>query len=137
MNMPLVLLYNLDKTKAAKIQRMCLPLKIRVRQVSPECYTLPLGSLVDGDGTAAPDEAAGFTDEMLLLVQFTGPLLEQFLQGFRRNKIPPVPLKAVLTPTNREWTSLQLHQELLRERQAIQQGQAAHTASEAPKSTDG
>ena len=35
-------------------------------------------------------------------------------------------LKAVLTPTNRAWTSLQLREELSRERAAIAQGNAAH-----------
>ena len=34
-------------------------------------------------------------------------------------------LKAVLTPTNREWDSVALHAELCREREAIRAGQAA------------
>ena len=108
MNMPLVLLYNLDSPKGAKIRRMCLPLGLRARLVQPEEYGLPLGELADG------------------AVPCTGPLLDRFLQGFRRNKIPPVALKAVLTPTNRSWDSAALHSELLREREAIQAGQAAH-----------
>ena len=33
MNMPLVLLYNLDSPKGAKIRRMCLPLGLRARLV--------------------------------------------------------------------------------------------------------
>ena len=67
-----------------------------------------------------------FGDEMLVLVNCTGPLLDRFLQGFRRNKIPAVYLKAVLTPTNRTWNSVALHGELVKERQAIAQGQGAH-----------
>lgn len=136
MNMPQVLLYNLDTPKGAKIRRMCLPLRIRTQLISPDCYSLPLGALADGVVEEVPGAEDTFSEEMLVLVNFTGPLLEQFLQGFRRNKIPPVPLKAVLTPTNREWTSLQLHQELLRERQAIQQGQAAHAAANPPQQAD-
>ena len=127
MNIPQVLLYNLDNPKGAKIRRMCLPLKIRARLVPAEAYGLPLGALADGAEPENPYTGEGFSDELLLLVNFTGPLLDQFLQGFRRNKIPPVALKAVLTPTNQDWTSADLRAELARERQAIQEGQAAHT----------
>ena len=41
----------------------------------------------------------------------------------KRAKLPPIPLKAVLTPTNRDWTSQQLWQELRREHQAMQERQ--------------
>lgn len=126
MNMPLVLLYNLDSPKGAKIRRMCLPLGLRARLVQPEEYGLPLGELAGGAVPETPWTGEQFADEMLLLVNCTGPLLDRFLQGFRRNKIPPVALKAVLTPTNRSWDSAALHSELLREREAIQAGQAAH-----------
>ena len=126
MNMPLVLLYNLDSPKGAKIRRMCLPLGLRTRLVQPEEYGLPLGELADGAVPETPWTGEQFADEMLLLVNCTGPLLDRFLQGFRRNKIPPVALKAVLSPTNRSWDSAALHSELLREREAIQAGQTAH-----------
>ncbi len=130
MNMPLILLYNLDTPKGTKIRRMCLPLGLRTRLVKPEEYGLPLGELVEGTVPETPWTGEPFSDEMLVLVNCTGPLLDRFLQGFRRNKIPPVALKAVLTPTNRTWDSAALHGELLRERQAIQEGQAAHAGKE-------
>ena len=131
MNMPLILLYNLDNPKGAKIRRMCLPLGLRTRLVAPEEYGLPLGELVDGAAPETPWTGETFGDEMLLLVNCTGPLLDRFLQGFRRNKIPAVYLKAVLTPTNRDWNSVALHGELTRERQAIAQGQSAHSKQSA------
>lgn len=130
MNMPLILLYNLDTPKGAKIRRMCLPLGLRTRLVKPEEYGLPLGELVEGAAPETPWTGESFSDEMLVLVNCTGPLLDRFLQGFRRNKIPSVALKAVLTPTNQTWDSTALHGELLRERQAIQEGQAAHAGKE-------
>ena len=131
MNMPLVLLYNLDNPRGAKIRRMCLPLGLRTRLVTPEEYRLPLGELVEGGTPETPWEGEPFTDEMLVLVNCPGPLLDRFLQGFRRNKIPSVRLEAVLTPTNRTWDSAALHAELVREREAIRAGQAAHPKTEA------
>ena len=126
MNMPLILLYNLDTPKGAKIRRMCLPLGLRTRLVTPEEYGLTLGELAEGAAPETPWTGETFGDEMLVLVNCPGPLLDRFLQGFRRNKIPPVALKAVLTPTNGTWNSLALREELAKEREAIRQGQAAH-----------
>ena len=107
MNTPTILLYNLDNPRGAKIRRMCL-------------------SLAEGAVPETPYSGDGFDDEMLLIVNCPGPLLDLFLQAFRRQKLAPVRLKAVLTPTNREWDSVALHAELCRERQAIAEGQAAH-----------
>ena len=126
MNHPMVLLYNLDDPKGAKIRRMALPLGLRTRLVAPEQYGLTLAALTEGEEPESQWAGEGFQEEMLLLVNCPGPLLDRFLQGFRRNKIPPVALKAVLTPTNRAWTSLQLREELAKERAAIAQGNAAH-----------
>lgn len=126
MNHPMVLLYNLDTPKGAKIRRMCLPLGLRTRLVEPAEYGLALNDLVEGKTPETPWAGETFSDEVLLLVNCTGPLLDKFLQGFRRNKIPPVFLKAVLTPTNGTWNSVELKTELSREREAIRQGQAAH-----------
>lgn len=126
MNHPMLLLYNLDNPKGAKIRRMALPLGLRTRLVAPEQYGLTLAALTEGEEPESPWAGEGFEEEMLLLVNCPGPLLDRFLQGFRRNKIPPVALKAVLTPTNRDWTSLQLREELSKERAAIAQGNAAH-----------
>ncbi|WP_191398537.1 DUF3783 domain-containing protein [Flavonifractor sp. An306] len=127
MNHPMVLLYNLNNEKGGKIRRMCLPLGLRSRLVEPAEYGLTLSQLVEGQTPETPWAGECFSDELLLLVNCPGPLLDRFLQGFRRNKIPPVGLKAVLTPTNSGWTSLELREELAREREAIRQGQGAHS----------
>ena len=127
MNHPMVLLYNLNNKKGGKIRRMCLPLGLRTRLVEPAEYGLTLSQLVEGQTPETPWAGECFSEELLLLVNCPGPLLDRFLQGFRRNKIPPVGLKAVLTPTNSGWTSLELREELAREREAIRQGQGAHS----------
>ena len=127
MNHPMVLLYNLNNEKGGKIRRMCLPLGLRSRLVEPAEYGLTLSQRVEGQTPETPWAGECFSDELLLLVNCPGPLLDRFLQGFRRNKIPPVGLKAVLTPTNSGWTSLELREELAREREAIRQGQGAHS----------
>ena len=126
MNTPTILLYNLDNPRGAKIRRMCLPLRLRTALVPRESYGLPLGELAAGKQPETPYGGEGFDDEMMVLSDCPGRLLDLLLQSFRRNKVAPVHLKAVLTPTNREWDSVALHAELCRERQAIAEGQAAH-----------
>lgn len=132
MQTPTVFLYNLDTPKGSQIKRMCLPMKIRVRSVKPEEYAEPLAALSGQmEPTGHMPENAVFTDEMLLLVHFTNSLLDAFLQGFRRHKIVPVELKAIYTPHNAAWNSIQLREELLKEREAMTQGGQAH-GPEAP-----
>ena len=125
MSTPTVLLYNLDNPRGAKIRKLCLPLGLRTALVPREAYGLPLGELAAGTRPEAPYEGTGFDDEMLVLCDCPGRLLDLLLQSFRRNKVAPVRLKAVLTPTNRAWDSAALHAELCREREAIRAGQAA------------
>ena len=124
MSAPVLYLYNLDNPRGAKIRRVCLPLGIRTKLVPPQAHALSLEELTGG---AEPQDGAepAFTEEMLLLADFTSAQVDALLQGFRRAKVPPVALKAVLTPTNRSWTSAQLYQELCREHEAMQAGRRA------------
>ena len=57
--------------------------------------------------------------EMLILKGFTGGMLDSFLHGFRKMKIQPVALKAVLTEANCGWNSLELHDELVKEHESM------------------
>ena len=125
MSTPTVFLYNLDNPRGAKIRKLCMPLGLRTALVPRESYGLPLGELAAGKQPEAPYAGEGFDDEMMVLSDCPGRLLDLLLQSFRRNKVAPVHLKAVLTPTNREWDSVALHTELCREREAIRAGQAA------------
>ena len=60
-----------------------------------------------------------FTDEMLVMKDFDGRLLDRFLLEMRRAKIARVALKAVLTPDNITWDSFALHDELQKEHEAM------------------
>lgn len=126
MNRPMVLLYNLSSEKGGRVCRMCLAFGMAFRLVKREEYGLTLGELAEGKHAETPWTGEDFSEELLVLVNCPGPLLDRFLQGFRRHKIPPVSLKAVLTPTNAAWNASQLRAELVREREAIRQGQEAH-----------
>ena len=124
---PTVLLYNLDSEKGRKIKALCLTLRLRARSVAPEDFGRTLTSVLAPENAREPaQEGWPFSDELLVMAGLTSRQMNDLLQGFRRKKIPPVELKAVLTPTNSQWNAFQLREELARERQAMLQGRRAH-----------
>ena len=56
---------------------------------------------------------------MLVFCGMGQALLNQVLEVIRVAKLPPIPLKAVLTDSNQNWDTRQLYAELLKEREAI------------------
>ena len=67
-----------------------------------------------------------FPDELLVMAGLSSHQMNQLLQGFRRKKIPPVELKAVLTASNGGWNAYQLRDELKREHEAMLRGENLH-----------
>ena len=63
----------------------------------------------------------GFQDEMLLMCPENERMLDQALQRMRKEKVQ-VPLKAVLTEMNKNWTSVALHDEIMREHEKMTGG---------------
>ena len=127
MKQPVLLCYNLEKEKAAKIRLAAMRFRIRVRPVSTEEYERPLNELCSVEALPQTDAFGAFQDEMLVMAYFPQALVMQFLQALRKAGVAPVALKAVLTPTNAGWSSVALHTELCKEREAFESGgQAAH-----------
>lgn len=117
-----VLLYNITGDRSRQIRLLCIKQGLLIRQVEPAQYQMRLGALAGVEGyepEPASYEGEGFTDEMLVMKDFDGRMLNSFLMGFRSMKIPPVALKAVLTETNCSWTSLKLHEEISAEHAAM------------------
>ena len=53
------------------------------------------------------------------------------LEVIRLAKLPPIPMKAVLTMNNLQWNTMQLYEELCREREAVQAQQNGLAPAEA------
>ncbi|MEA4933806.1 MAG: DUF3783 domain-containing protein [Lawsonibacter sp.] len=121
-----ILMYNCSGPEFSKLRQIFAMLRLRMRPVGPDRYHLPLIELAEGngEGTAIAEEA--IAEPMLVFCGLGDALLHQVLEVIRVAKLPPIPLKAVLTDTNREWDTKQLHEELLKEREAIAAQQAAH-----------
>ena len=105
-------MYNLNSEKGRKIKMLCLKNRIRIREVRPEQYLEPIGYLagmkeVSSNGDVYEGQG------------FDGQSLPAFLKEMARNKVERIALKAVITSDNVGWTSIQLHEEIKKEHEAL------------------
>lgn len=127
--MALLLMYNLSPARQGAVRMLCARLKIRARAVEASEYAEKLAALAGMEEKRnEPFSGEPFAEEMLLMAGFAPQTLDALLRAFRSYRVAPVALKAVLTPTNAQWDSVQLHQELLREHGAAAKGGKAHGA---------
>ena len=119
-------MYNCSGPEFSKLRQIFAMLRLRMRPVEPGRYHVLLGQLAEGKGEDG-EPAEAIPEAMLVFCGLGEALLNQVLEVIRVAKLPPIPLKAVLTDANREWTTLQLYEELKKEREAIAAGgQAQH-----------
>lgn len=142
-----VLLYQIKGTEiAVKLQPVILQMGLRIKSVMPEEYGQPLGVLagIKGFQAAGEEESQGHTvtgaesreqaqclkqagqaipsaipEPMLVMCGMGGSRVDEFLARMRRAGVPKIALKAMLTPTNVNWTSRELYEELRREHEAM------------------
>ena len=121
---PAVLLYNFrDPARRARIRGWLERKGIRALEVAPTELRHSLGALLGLPGFDREPGLwleRGFDDEMLVMFGFQGTMLRDFLAFFREEGLPPVALKAMITPTNVNWSSLALHKALQEEHAQIQ-----------------
>ncbi len=116
---PEALLYNFnDPERLRQIRRYLNKQKVKTRIVTAPEFLHPLGYLFELPGFQASSQfnlGANFSDEMLVLKDFSSEQMDAFLAFFREEQIPSVSLKAMLTPVTQHWSSVQLHDELAKE----------------------
>lgn len=116
------LLYNFeDDDRTRQIRRYLHRAGITTRIVTTPDFLHPLGYLFEVPGFS-PNPAfnlgQNFT-EMMIMKDFSEQHLDDFLSFIRSSGLKRIDLKAILTPVNQNWNSLQLYQELTAERNAV------------------
>ena len=117
------LLYNFeDDDRTRQIRRYLHRAGITTRIVTTPDFLHPLGYLFEVPGFS-PNPAfnlgQNFTEEMMIMKDFSEQQLDDFLSFIRSSGLKRIDLKAILTPVNQNWNSLQLYQELTAERNAV------------------
>ena len=127
MSRPTILAFNLSDARLAKLRFLCMKLGLLAKVVPQEDFSMPLSALAGlTERPEAPEAAEPFADEMIVFCHMTNVQLNNFLKTAKQQRIPPFPLKAILTPTNAAWTPATLCAELKEEREAILGGGQAH-----------
>lgn len=108
----IALFYNFSEERMRKARLALLPLKIRTKIVSKVDYNHPLGYLAGIKGIEPSSEefdGEGFDEEMILLHNFTNKTIDNLIRALNKCGVGRIPLKAVITPTNKDWSSVQLY----------------------------
>ena len=118
-----ILLFNPpEKDKLLKLEMALFPLRVHLKRISHENYNQPLGVLAGtkdmppADGTYDGPE---LPDSMLVFCFLDDNRLNQALAALRKCGAGPFPYKAILTPTNSEWTAPDCFAEIKKEHEAM------------------
>lgn len=122
-----VLLYNIEKRKSIEIKNLCRKMNVGYTDVDKSDYGYRLGYLLNIDDNSVKAEGDDFSGEMMLLVDFNNGMLDLFLALLRKKKCT-VDLKAVLTDTNKNFTSYELFSEISKEHEAMSREESYHQA---------
>ena len=117
-----LLIFNMDEAKASLIRTLCGNLNVRLIKIFRPQYGETIGALAGipiFKLTNQPDRDDDFSQEMMVMCGFTPDELDAFLKAYRDAGIPPVWLKATLTPHNMSWTAAQLYDELSKEHKQL------------------
>ena len=126
-----ILMYNCSGPEFSKLRQIFAMLRMRMHPVTPDRYHVSLIDLANGKGEPAETAPAPMEEAMLVFCGVRQPLLNQVLEVIRLAKLPPIPMKAVLTMNNLQWNTMQLYEELCREREAVQAQQNGQAPAEA------
>jgi hypothetical protein len=118
-----VLLFHVAAEKEKQIHTLCKSMQIQIIVIKKELYDNTLGALAGITGMKLSGKkytGEEFPTDMMIFSGIPSDELDMFLKKYREAMIVPIPLKAVLTPTNINWKAGDLYQELLREHLSFQ-----------------
>lgn len=126
-----VLLYNIPSgsLECLRVRSALSEMPINLKEVRPEDMARNLGELADPvvpGGESIPSQSAApgpedFSESVLIFCGFNQDRLKLALSHLKEAGANPSCLKAVMTPTNRDWRFCDLVKELVREREAFLQ----------------
>lgn len=117
-----ILLFHIEPKKAKQIEAVCRSLRLQTIKVKITSYNQKLGYLAGISGFNRENtiyQGADFPSEMLVFSGMDSDMVDSFLAKYKEASIPPIGLKAVLTPHNVFWSAEELYKELFKEHQSF------------------
>lgn len=120
-----VLFYSPDPILALRAGKVFASLGVAVKTVAAAQMGQTLGALLELKGHAVNPSAPSLpapARPVLVMSGFSRPRMDALLAALREGDVPPIGLKAVVTPTNLTWTFGALCAELAREHAQLHGG---------------
>lgn len=122
-----IMIFNFkDNKKLLSLKRALLPFHVYLKEVKKEDYSKPLSYLAGFKDINVSDEIYNgdeLESEMLIFSGILNNKLEQILNCLNKNKLK-IPYKAILTPTNQNWTPVECFVEIKKEHELLNQQQS-------------
>ena len=112
----------MDESKVSLIRTLCGNMNVRLVKIYRPQYGESIGALAGIPIyrlTNEPYRGEDFSQEMMVMCGFKPDELDIFLKAFRDAGIPPVWLKATVTPHNINWSADRLYNELANEHKQL------------------
>ncbi|MEQ2472883.1 DUF3783 domain-containing protein [Laedolimicola intestinihominis] len=119
----LVLYYTPEKSDADRLLKgVLVRMGIRIRNITPEQTAEKVGALAGLPGYEEQEKATDapvIPEKLLVLHGFGQRRLQELLGGLRKAKVPPIPMKAMVTEHNADWPLYELYQEIRKEHEMM------------------
>lgn len=119
----LVLYYTPEKSDTDRLLKgVLVRMGVRIRNLTPEQTGEKVGLLAGLQGfEKEPEnmELPEIPEKMLVLHGFGNQRLQELLAALRKAKVPPIPLKAMVTEHNADWTLYELYREIRAEHEQM------------------
>lgn len=122
----MILLYSYPNDINKKISDICLACEIECKKIPKKRFLQTIGNHTGAPGHEGTDEVYegnALAEPVMLLAGMSGRELDSILDTFKNLGVPSVGFKAIVTSHNISWTILDLYEELVREREAMQKRQ--------------
>lgn len=120
-NQPMLLTFELQPKQMTSLRIICIRNGIQLVKADPAMYGETIGVLCGMDEAKGIAAEGGLAEPMLLFANMTMAAVQKFLNEAKAAKFSRPSLMAMLTETNREWTPIQLQEQLAEERVMVRE----------------
>lgn len=120
-NLPILLTFELQSKQTTALRILCIRGGIQLVKADPAQYGETIGVLCGMDEARGVPAERGLSEPMLLFANMTMAAVQKFLNEAKAAKFQRPSLMAMLTETNREWTPVQLQEQLAEERVMVRE----------------
>ena len=117
-----ILMFGLDKNKEVAVRTVAATIGATVVAVPYKDYSQKLGTLAKVQGFSRDKtvySGPDFPEEMLVFSGMNSVQVDTFLAKYKKQGVPAIGLKAIITPNNVFWTPEALFKELLKEHMSM------------------